>query len=82
MKLRHINHIYTKITSKQIIEMYTKCKTINNIRKNIRENLCDVGFDDARFGCDRESMTIQEKLDNSDLSKLTTFSLQNITLRE
>lgn len=35
---------YTKVNSKQIIDLKVKCKTIKLLEENLGENLCDFGL--------------------------------------
>lgn len=74
---------YTKVNSKLIIDLNIKMKIYNyqNFRRNIGENIHDLGIGKELLNMPPEAQSIKGKIDKLTSSKFM-FALQKTLLRE
>lgn len=73
---------YTKNSSKWIIDVNIRAKTIKLLGVNIGTNLCDHGLGDGLIDITPKAQTTKEKMNKLDFTKLKTSVLQRSSSRK
>ena len=74
--------LFTKINSKQLIDLNVKCKTVKLLEDNIGESLDDFGYGNSFLDTTPRAQSMKERIDKLDFIKIKFHALKKILSRE